>query len=177
MLFFLRRGLLWPRGMTLTEAFGLRLHAGGRALVLVSLMLIGLEQGLGLALSALFDAAGFKGHWVESIHEPLLDAAPVEAAMIGMDGVVWAPLFEEIACRGMIYTTLRARFAPWPAATGSAALFAVPHLYSLPATLVLFAGAVIAALVYERTRSLWPAILAHAVNNAFAFGGTALIYR
>ena len=43
-----------------------------------------------------------------------------------IDGVVWAPIFEELAFRGLLYPTLRLRLPPWLAALLSAALFGGP---------------------------------------------------
>jgi membrane protease YdiL (CAAX protease family) len=59
----------------------------------------------------------------------------------------------------------------------SAALFTLPHMYSPGGALALFTGAIASALIYERTRSLLPCIVAHAVNNALAMGVSVLLYR
>jgi uncharacterized protein len=93
-----------------------------------------------------------------------------------IDAVILAPVFEEIACRGLIYTSLRTRLDPWNSALVSAVLFTLPHMYSPIVAMGLFLGAVASAVVYERTRSLLPCIVAHAVNNALVFGAL-LIYR
>jgi membrane protease YdiL (CAAX protease family) len=164
MLWYLRRQLLGPNGLTLATAFGLRPHAGSAAVGVATLMLIALEQ------LVQFLPAG--GHWVQYTLEPLLHAPLLDCAAMALDAVVFAPVFEEIACRGVLYTSLRARLSVWPAALLSGALFAAPHMYSPTTMLAMTAGAALAAYAYERSRSLWPAILAHAFNNALAVAGS-----
>jgi membrane protease YdiL (CAAX protease family) len=91
--------------------------------------------------------------------------------------VLGAPLFEEIALRGLVYTSLRTRFGPWSSAVVSAALFSLLHVYSPLSALILFIGAVASALVYERTRSLLPCIIAHWLNNAVVSAVSLLVFR
>lgn len=177
MLWVLRRVLLGPRGLNLGRAFGLRLTAGPGALVVVTLVLVAVEQLCSLGAGLLAAALGVESHWTESLAEEIVwGAAPLAAASL-VDGVVWAPLFEEIAFRGLLYTTLRTRLPALGAAALSAGLFSGLHFYSLAGFLALFGAALVAALVYERSRSLLPCILAHVFNNVLAFGYIALMYR
>lgn len=78
--------------------------------------------------------------------------------------VVVAPIFEEFLFRGLLYQGLRRSFGLLCSLLTSAAVFAVVH----PAVSVLpvFAMGLVAALVFERTRSLPAAMLVHAVYNA-----------
>ena len=82
--------------------------------------------------------------------------------------VLAAPIVEEIFFRGFLFRGLLATRGLWPAALISAALFAATHLDPS-----LFGPAFIAgmlfALVYWRTGSVWPTILAHTAQNAIAF--------
>ena len=114
--------------------------------------------------------------WYEGVVEDVVLGGPTVVVLFFIDAVILAPVFEEIACRGLLYTSLRTRFGPWTSAMGSAALFTLPHMYSPLVALGLFLGAVASAVVYERTRSLLPCIIAHAVNNALALGAL-LVYR
>lgn len=83
-----------------------------------------------------------------------------------LTGVVLAPVMEEIIHRGIIYQGFRSRFGPWPAMLLSAMLFGILHFYSFWGFIdVTFAGLVF-AWIYEKTRSLWPAIILHACGNA-----------
>ena len=79
--------------------------------------------------------------------------------------VILAPgLCEELFFRGLVFTGLYVHHGPRAAVLGSALLFALVHFrpWQLPA-LFLF-GLFLAVLVYW-THSIYPAILAHVVNN------------
>jgi CAAX protease family protein len=75
-----------------------------------------------------------------------------------------APVCEEIAFRGYVQTTLGLRRGPAASVAGAAVLFALLHLnpVQFPALVVL--GALFGWLTW-RAGSIWPAVLAHAVNN------------
>jgi hypothetical protein len=171
MLYYLTRRVPAVHGTRLVELFGLRLEAPATALLVATLVLIALEQVPGMAVNTLGQE-----RWYEGILEGVLLGGPAEVVMSFLEAVLLAPVFEEIACRGLIYTSLRTRLEPWKSAVVSAALFTLPHMYSPLVALGLFLGAVASAVVYERTRSLLPCIIAHAVNNALVFG-MLLIYR
>jgi ABC-2 type transport system permease protein len=86
--------------------------------------------------------------------------------------IVAAPIFEEFIFRGLIFSGLRRSFGVWPAALASAAVFAIMH----PAISLVpvFIMGVCTALLYERTRSLFAPMLAHASYNACVIGVPAL---
>lgn len=83
--------------------------------------------------------------------------------------VFLAPLAEEICFRGMLFGGLRTRLPLWAAALGAGLFFGMLH-YSTGPTAVpsLVALGVIFSVVYEKSESLWPPIIMHVVNNAFA---------
>ncbi len=83
-------------------------------------------------------------------------------------GTTIAPLCEELCFRGWIYTAFKKRLGVPAGIVASALLFAALHL-SLLHVLPLFALGVAFAFAYERTGSLWVAVLMHAVNNGVAF--------
>lgn len=72
---------------------------------------------------------------------------------------------EEAFFRGFVYTGLRYHYGPLTALIGSALIFAAAHFnpWQFPALFAL--GLFLAGLVHW-THSLYPAIVAHAVNNA-----------
>lgn len=74
---------------------------------------------------------------------------------------------EELAFRGFILRGLLARLKPWQAITFSASLFALFHLDPLHMILAFPAGLYLGFLVV-RTRSLYPAVVAHAFNNLWS---------
>jgi membrane protease YdiL (CAAX protease family) len=78
---------------------------------------------------------------------------------------VLAPFAEEVAFRGYVMSALRTRLRPHAAIAGSALLFAAMHLDPVRFPAVLFLGAVLGWFAW-RSGSIWPAVGAHAVNNA-----------
>lgn len=86
----------------------------------------------------------------------------------GMPAVVLgAALTEEPLCRGVLFRGFRARYGANRAMVYSALLFALMHLNPWQAIGAFFLGLYFAWLV-QRTGSLWPAVLGHAVNNGIA---------
>lgn len=83
--------------------------------------------------------------------------------------VVFAPLFEEWLCRGMILRGLLHRVHPALAMVISAAFFAVIHANPWQAIPAFVLG-MLFAYVYYRTGSLKTTMLMHMVNNGFALG-------
>ncbi|MDJ0942113.1 MAG: type II CAAX endopeptidase family protein [Kiloniellales bacterium] len=75
------------------------------------------------------------------------------------------PLVEELLFRGLLYAWLRRHLGVLISASISAALFASVHAipWLMPS---LFAIGVVLALLYERSGSLWPAIVVHGAYNA-----------
>lgn len=85
-----------------------------------------------------------------------------------------APVAEELFFRGMLFGGLRARVPFLPAALISAAVFGSLHLTtgaSAVPPLILFGF--LLAWVYERSGSIWPAVILHAINNGLALAVSA----
>ncbi len=81
-----------------------------------------------------------------------------------------APVAEEIVFRGFVYSGLRHLFSPNWAAGISALAFAGAHLPApTAATLVVAVLGFVLARLYERTRSLLPGMVLHALHNALVF--------
>jgi CAAX protease family protein len=97
-------------------------------------------------------------------------------ALLGPVVVLVAPVGEEAFFRGFLYQGLRRRMPVWGAATLSAAVFGLVHVYPLliPALFVVGLGL---ALLYERQRSLLAPIVAHATFNLLGFLTIALSRR
>jgi membrane protease YdiL (CAAX protease family) len=86
-------------------------------------------------------------------------------------------VFEEIVFRGLVFATLRRRFAMLPAAVLSAALFAVAHGYGVLGFAAVFWSGLLWAWSYERTGSLLPSMAAHAADNLLASLSVILVLR
>ncbi|MHB8995686.1 MAG: CPBP family glutamic-type intramembrane protease [Armatimonadota bacterium] len=81
---------------------------------------------------------------------------------------VVAPVVEELIFRGFVYPGLRRRMTVGAAVLSSALLFALMHNNPgalVPITLI----GIVLAVLYERNRSIIPAIVCHALNNTFVF--------
>jgi membrane protease YdiL (CAAX protease family) len=81
--------------------------------------------------------------------------------------VVIAPCVEEATFRGVGQSLWRARFGAWPAIAVIGALFGAWHGL-LIALLVLIPFGCLLAWLRERTESIWPGIVVHALFNAAA---------
>lgn len=176
MLWWSRRYLHW-RGDTVRDTFGLVPKSGwlrvlGWGLVLLAISTVG-ESLIYTGLSA----AGVSSHWADGFLEEFLWGSSGAVAAGTLDGVVWAPIFEELIFRGVLYPTLRLRLPAWLAALGSAAIFAIAHGYGVQGFVAVTWSGMVWALGYERTRSLLPGMLAHAGSNLLATASFLVLLR
>lgn len=89
-------------------------------------------------------------------------------------GAVVAPIVEEVFFRGFVFAGLRQRYGWQKAALASSALFALIHL--IPTAIIpIFILGYIFAYLYQRSNSIWPAILMHASTNALALGAAYML--
>jgi hypothetical protein len=82
-----------------------------------------------------------------------------------------APISEELFFRGFLFGGLRGKLSFWPAALISGAFFGSIHLlggsWEVIPPLAVFG--ILLAWLYERTGSIGPPILMHALQNGIAF--------
>lgn len=83
------------------------------------------------------------------------------------------PFGEELLFRGVFYTWLR-RWGIAVAMVGSASIFGLNHGLNvvLPATVVL---GLLLAFAYERSGSIWPAVVGHVLYNLLVFSAARLL--
>ena len=88
---------------------------------------------------------------------------------LGLLGIcILAPLAEESVFRGAIERTLLEKgFKPWIAILVAAGYFVIAHFNLAQGSTALIIGACM-GWVYYRTRSVWPCIFMHALNNTTA---------
>lgn len=178
MVWMIRRQLLLPRGLGLLDGFGLRLRRAGILRVLgLTLMVLLIERSGALAISWGVWKAGIEPHWADGLAERWIWGPWDVTLLSSINTVVWAPIFEEIGFRGLLYTTLRSRYGVVTAAILSAAIFAMLHLYSIAGALAVFWSGLVWAFAFERFRSLLPAMFAHATGNLMAVASVLLFYR
>lgn len=144
------------------------LAAAARRLGLVAFRPGAAAKWIGIALVGYL---AFALVWASVFGEPKQDD------IAGKLGPIWtqilliavlAPISEEICFRGLLFGGFRSRFSFPVAAIGAGLVFGLLHYSTgwstVPQLAVLGAAF---ALVYERTGSLWPPIIFHALNNAF----------
>jgi membrane protease YdiL (CAAX protease family) len=91
--------------------------------------------------------------------------------MLLLAGIV-APFGEELLFRGVLYTFLREKWGVWIGVFVSSFLFGLIH-GNLAVGLTGFLLGIVAALVFEYSKSLWTAVIVHVINNSFKI---ALLY-
>lgn len=154
------------RNLSWAATFGITLPAGGLGRVVGATSVVVALSMLGeTAIMLVSGALHYQPHWADGLLENMLWGPPWLAACEMFDSVLWAPLVEELAFRGVLYATLRITMDIGPAAGLSAGIFALAHGYGAVGFASVFWSGLLWAAAYERTRSLLPAILAHMVNN------------
>lgn len=121
---------------------------------------------------------GFLCYIAFAIFYAVVFGPPDQDDIAGQLGPVWsqillivilAPFAEEVCFRGMLFGGFRTRFNLPVAAIGAGLVFGLLHystgITAVPQLIVL--GAIF-ALVYEKTESIWPPIMFHMFNNAYA---------
>lgn len=147
--------------LSLTLGLG---FAEGRPLrAVVEGLLAGLAAG---ALSIVYGVTLQRVPWLRELSrdaEHLDPSAELLPWLCGL-AVLAAPLFEEFIFRGVLYRGFRRSLSPLQAALGSSLVFALVHppLAFVP----VFAMALLAATVFERSRLLLAPMVTHMTYNA-----------
>lgn len=166
LLVFAYTHLLRPAKLDFWNGFGLhieRAQLGRLAGVVLAVVAAGLwgEWVMGRVAEGL----NLTNHWTEWFDPDLVCASGSTLTISMLEYVVFAPLFEELAFRGLLYAMLRRRLAFMPAALISASLFALAHGYGVIGCVSVLWSGFLWAWIYEKTGSLVPGIIAHALNN------------
>ncbi len=155
------------RGCSPVDLVGFRVEAGRWPSAIGSALAGALLAGIGLVAWTLLTAPLVERDlWSNPILDYVVGAGPDSISAILVEAAIWAPLFEELAFRGVLFAGFRKRFAFLPAALGSSLLFGFSHGYDpIGQFAIVWVGFVLCWL-FERTRSLLPCLMAHAVFNA-----------
>jgi len=172
MALFIRRRRLAPENLLLLNAAPLGSLAIAAATAFFASLVIAefdLLWGLGLAFFDLAPPLSLQ----RGLLEVQIARTPLEMILGFLALALFPGVCEELFFRGFVFTGLYAHRGPTTALLGSALLFALAHFnpWQLPA-LLLF-GLFLGLLVYW-THSIYPAILAHFINNLLSFAGVNL---
>ncbi|MBV9580522.1 MAG: CPBP family intramembrane metalloprotease [Chloroflexi bacterium] len=181
MLIFVYGRLIWPGVLTWTDL-------GLKPLPLEYTLRMGIAAGLGGLVvidivGTLLTQVGLRPNQLEEF-DFVLNEGPVAFVVLLVAAAVVAPFFEELFFRGFLFGVYRRRQPVWLAYLVSSVLFTILHLEPNRMNLNQMAGlsvgifmlALLLAWLYQHTGSLYPGMLAHAINNAtglilfYAFG-------
>lgn len=135
----------------------------GYAVIFTGVML-GIQMLLQLTLFELLrDSLGSDEEAVEQTFSGGLLGLGVLVIAIGLI----VPFAEEVFFRGLVYTWLRARVGVFAAIFFSGTFFGLLHINPLSIVYISVYG-IAWAWFYEKSHSIWPGIVSHALNNSFA---------
>ena len=158
--------LFKPVGLNFWSGFGLHVERAyfGR---LIGVVLAVVAAGLWgeWVMGRVAESLRLTSHWTEWFDPNLVWAPGSVLAISLLEIVVFAPVFEELTFRGLFYATLRRRFSFLPAACISAGIFGLAHGYGLIGFISVLWSGFLWAWIYEKTGSLIPGMIAHALNN------------
>jgi uncharacterized protein len=125
-----------------------------------------------LALAAAWSAA-LNLHEKDDIVDQLgAGSSDIALAAVAVLVCIVAPIAEEFFFRGYFFGALRNWRGVWPAAALTGLVFGAIHVGSAPVGFLVplaFFGFLL-CIVYQRTRSLYPCMALHCINNSIAFG-------
>ncbi len=163
---------LWARkrGARLAETFAVR-RFSVRAGIGLAVGLAFAGRVFGLQYAVFMTQLGIKAPEVTDVTR-LFPSSAVGVMATLLTAVVFAPLAEEALFRGVIFPGLRDRWGQFAGMLVSAGLFALVHFSWFQFIPIFVLGAMLAWLT-SSTRSIWPAIICHAIFNGTA---VALLY-
>lgn len=136
--------------------------------VLTTLQLMGMAL-INLVLVLPFTDGAFENPQIEQITGGM-SLTPTDFAVLLVLIAIIAPIAEEIFFRGMLYPVMRQRWGAPVAITANALAFALLHVIPILLPGLFFVGLIL-AWVRERSGSIGPTILMHALQNALVLWG------
>lgn len=143
---------------------GLSLYPVTGAVVCAAFLL---GVGLNPLVSLLLDVLPLPESWLDAYAESAAIMEKGHPVVIFLASVVAAPVSEELAFRGLVYTRFKRAMPMWLAAILSSVLFGLLHgtlVWALYAALL----GVLMTWIYERGKSVWASIAFHLGFNGCA---------
>jgi membrane protease YdiL (CAAX protease family) len=148
------------------ELFGLTFSPGRLGRLFVFALAATVLASLGnAALSVLLSTSADPDLWANPLLDLLINGDDATRRGLTLQAGLWAPIFEELAYRGVLFAGLRSRLPFLPAALASSLVFGLAHGYGMPGNLQIVWVGFVLCWSYERTRSLLPGILIHSLFN------------
>lgn len=113
------------------------------------------------------------GTALENMHEFITSVHGEALAILALVMGLFAAFGEEFLCRGYIQTRLSRRWGSLSAVLITSLLFGILHFDVVHSTMAFFIGLYLGFLA-ERTGSIWPCIVCHALNNIISVFLTSL---
>ena len=133
-------------------------------------LIVGAVAGLGFVVTGLLlvkAMAAFIPDWAGMTRAPFaFGGANGWAMTLAFLALTFAvtPFAEEVFFRGFLYKWMKGHRPVWLAALVSSAIFGASHIIP-PQAINAFVLSLVLIWFYEKSGSIWPAIVAHAVNN------------
>jgi len=126
--------------------------------------------GVSLMIAALIIFGGVKvpGYQIPEPTLPLFGETSFAMMIAAIVIVGIAPMLEELFFRGFILQGLVNKIGPYFGALLTALLFAVVHL-QFSSFIPIFILSLVLSVLFIRSKSIWPCIIFHIINNAVAF--------
>lgn len=122
-----------------------------------------------------FGVEELPGFQRQESHIPVIGDQQTSAIMVVTIITFIAPILEEIFFRGFVFKTMLKKWAPWLAFIMSSLIFAAIH-FEFQSIIPLFILGLIMNWIFYRTKSLYPGIFFHIINNIIALSIEYYIY-
>jgi hypothetical protein len=124
------------------------------------LLALVLNQVVSIVYGVLSDGSGSN---VQGDYQSATSAGGLAFVLYLLGIAVLTPLGEEFLFRGVLATALT-KYGSWVAVIGSTVVFALAHGINLALIPAVIVGG-INGILLVRTKSVWPGVIVHAVNN------------
>ncbi len=161
----------------LTKFIGVPASSRGWLTMLgAAIPIVAVHFAFGTGIIGAMRALGIEGHWTEGLDESLLyETWPLRMVTLA-NAIIWIPVYEELAFRGVLFSALRDRLGVIGGALTSSLAFAAIHFYSWPGFLGIAVFGLTNALMFHYTRSLIPCVVAHIFINLLYFGTDVALF-
>jgi len=134
--------------------------------------------GLALFISVIIVYGGLKipGYQIPEQILPMFGGTTLALTVAGIIIVILAPIVEEVFFRGFLLQSFASKIGWKYSAILTSAIFAVVH-FRFESVIPIYILGIVMSVLFIRTRSIWPGIIFHIINNLIAFTLEILIMK